>query len=180
MFTACVVVICCYVGFDIVIADTAVVTVTSFGFKTDGTAAFTKEHSFGFATAANVAIVEAFATVLAEMRVIVAVLNAKRGRIHTIGVALTAVKTKLTNLAHLDLAESISAIGAKMLVPFGALDAVFTAGASLRFRIVHTAIYTETAIVAKIDSVLIQTFLALLTDDTAFLAVIISVETLRV
>ena len=140
--------------FDIVIADTAVVTVTSFGFKTDLTAVFAKEHSFGFATAANVAIVEAFAAVLAEMRVVLAVLDAERGRIDTVGVTLTAVKAKLAGLTHLHRAECISAIGAEMIVPIGVFNAKFSAITALGLCVVYTAVNAETAILAKIDAVL--------------------------
>lgn len=58
-----------------------------------------------------------------------------------------------------------------MVIPVGVLDAVFTAGAALARRIVLATENAQTAIVAQLDAVLVQTFLALLADDTAFLAV---------
>ena len=65
-----------------------------------------------------------------------------------------------------------------MVVPIGIFNTVFAAGAALGSGVVHTAEYAQTAIVAQIYAVLEQAFLTLLTDDTAFLTVIVSKVTL--
>ena len=117
---------------------------------------------------------ETITAILAEMCVVFIAFYTERRCIRAIGIALTTVKTKCTNLTHFDFAESSSAIKAKMLVPLGTFDTVFTAGASFCVRIVHTAEYAQATIFTKVYSVFIQTFLTLLTNDTAFLTVIIS------
>ena len=112
------------------------------------------------------------------MELVVAVLHADGGRIGAVGIALAANQTQLAQIANIHLAEGTAAVGAKMLVPFGILDAVFTAAAAFGCRIVHTAEYAKTAIVAQVNAVLKQAFLALLADDAAFFTVIVSKFTL--
>jgi hypothetical protein len=124
---ACVAVFRCDMIFKIVIADATVVTIAALRLQTDGTAAFAKEQSFRFAAAADIAVVETVAAILAKMRIIVAVFRTERRRIRAIGVALTAVKAKLTFFTHLNGTKSISAIGANMVVPIGTLNTVFSA-----------------------------------------------------
>jgi hypothetical protein len=113
--------------FDVAIADTTVAAITALGLQTDGAAAFANEQAFQLAAATNIAIVETVAAILAEMRVVITVFHAERRRIHTIRVALTAVKAKLTFFTHLNGTKSISAIGANMVVPIGTLNTVFSA-----------------------------------------------------
>ena len=48
-----------------------------------------------------------------------------------------------------------------MIIPVGAFNAVFAAAAALILGVVHAAEYTEATIIAQIDAVLKQTFLAL-------------------
>ena len=67
-----------------------------------------------------------------------------------------------------------------MVVPIGCLRAVFSAITALGLSVVHTAVYAESAFVTKLYTVLEKTFLALLADKTAFLAVIVSAKALGV
>ena len=62
-----------------------------------------------------------------------------------------------------------------MLVPFGIFNTVFTAVASLGMGIILTAEHTQTTVLAKLDAVFIQTFVTLLADDAALLAVEVAV-----
>lgn len=180
VFATRVVVIGCDVVFNIPIADTTVVAITSLGLQTNGTATFTKVQSCRFAAAANVAIVETVTAVLTEMGIVVTIFHTQRRRIRTIGISLAAVQAKCTNLADLDLAESCAAIRAEMLVPLGVFYTVFPAGAARRRCVVHTTEYAKTAIITKVDAFFIQTLLALFTKDTTFLTVIVSGIALRV
>jgi hypothetical protein len=61
-----------------------------------------------------------------------------------------------------------------MVVPIGAVNAVFSAIASLGCGVLHATVYAEAAIVTKVDAILVQASLALLAKHTAFLAVIVS------
>ena len=63
-------------------------------------------------------------------------------------------------------------------IPFGVFYTVFATLTALGVCVVLTAEYAQTAIVAKLDAVLEQAFLTLLTDDTAFFTVIVSKVTL--
>ena len=65
-----------------------------------------------------------------------------------------------------------------MLVPFGIFYTVLAALTALGVCVVLTAEYAKTAIIAQFDAVLEQAFLTLLTDNTAFLTVIVSKVTL--
>ena len=127
MTGACIPMLRCYMVFDVAIADTTVAAITALGLQTDGAAAFANEQAFQLAAATNIAIVETVAAILAEMRVVITVFHAERRRIHTIRVALTAVKAKLTFFTHLNGTKRISAIGANMVVPIGTLNTVFSA-----------------------------------------------------
>ena len=162
----------------IAVADTSVVAITALGFKADLAASFTQQKTCKLTVCANITIVEAFAAVLTEMEIVIAVLYAHGRRFHAIGIALAAVKAKSAKLADIYRTEGVAAIGAQMLVPFRALDAVFAALTALGVGVVLTAEYAKTAVVAKLDAVLEQAFLTLLTDDTAFFTVIVSKVTL--
>lgn len=163
---------------DVTVADTAVGAVAALGFKSDLAASFTQQKTCKLTACANITIVEAFAAVLTEMEIVIAVLYAHGRRFHAIGIALAAVKAKSAKLADIYRTEGVAAVGAQMLVPFRALDAVFAALTALSVGVVLTAEYAKTAIVAQFNAVLEQAFLTLLTDDTAFFAVIVSKVTL--
>lgn len=156
---------------DITVADAAVRALAALGFQTNLTAIFAKQQAGGFAAFADVAVVEAVAAVFAEVELVVAVFDTDGRGFYALGIPLAAIKAKLTVFAHLHLAVGITAVGAEMVVPVGILDAVFPAGAALAGRIVLTAEDAQAAIVAQLNAVFVQTFLALLTDDAAFLAV---------
>ena len=120
---------------------------------------------------------EAVAAVLTKMELIILVFYTNGRGLGAVGVAFTAVKAELTVVTNIYLAKSVTAIGAKMVVPIGVFNAVFTAAAALCGGVVHTAENTKTAIVAKVDSVLKMAFLTLLADNTALLAMQISILT---
>ena len=117
---------------------------------------------------------EAVAAVLTKMELIILVFYTNGRGLGAVGVAFTAVKAKLTVVTKIHLAGGITAIRAKMVVPIGVFNAVFTAAAALCGGVVHTAENTKTAIVAKVDSVLKMAFLTLLADNTALLAMLIT------
>ena len=163
---------------DVAVADTSVGTVASLSFKSDLAASFTQQKTCKLTVCANITIVEAFAAVLTEMEIVIAVLYAHGRGFHAIGIALTAVKAKSAKLADIYRTEGASAVGAEMLVPFGILHTVLAALTALGVGVILTAEYAKAAVVAKLDAVLEQAFLTLLTDNTAFLTVIVSKVTL--
>ena len=158
--------------FYIGVVYASVVTVTALLLEAKLTAVFTEQGSCGFTVFAGIATVEAVAAVLTEMKIVIAVLDADGRSIGAIGIALTTVKAEAAGVADVHLAESVSAVGAEMIIPIGAFCAVFPAGAALSLGVILTAENTKSAIVAKLYSVLVKTFLALLTDHTAFLTVV--------
>ena len=163
---------------NVAVADTSVGAVASLGFQPDLAASFTQQKTCKLTVCANITIVETFAAVLTEMEIVIAVLYAHGRRFHAIGIALAAVKAKSANVTDIDSTEGASAIRAEMLVPFGIFYTVLAALTALGVCVVLTAEYAKTAVVAKLDAVLEQAFLTLLTDDTAFFAVIVSKVTL--
>ena len=64
-----------------------------------------------------------------------------------------------------------------MVVPIGIFYTIFAAGAALGSGVIQTAEHAQTAIVAQVDTVLVQALLALLANDTAFFTVQIFVLT---
>ena len=163
---------------QIAVADTSVGTIASLSFKSDLAASFTQQRTCKLTVCANITIVEAFAAVLTEVEVIVAVLHTQRGRVCTFGIALAAVKAKLAKVALVYGTVRGTAIGTEMLVPFGILYTVLAALTALGVGVILTAEYAKAAVVAKLDAVLEQAFLTLLTDDATFFAVIVSKVTL--
>ena len=162
----------------IAVADTSVVAITALGFKADLAASFTQQKTCKLTVCANITIVETFAAVLTEMGIVIAVLYTDGRRFGAVGIALAAVKAKSANVTDIDSTEGVSAIRAEMLVPFGVFYTVLAALTALGVCVVLTAEYAKTAIIAKLDAVLEQAFLTLLTDNTAFLTVIVSKVTL--
>ena len=163
---------------DVVVADTSVGAVASLSFKSDLAASFTQQKTCKLTVCANITIVEAFAAVLTEMEIVIAVLYAHGRRFRAIGIALAAVKAKSAKITDIYRTEGASAIGAEMLVPFGILYTVLAALTALGVGVILTAEYAKAAVLAKLDAVLEQAFLTLLTDNTAFFAVIVSKVTL--
>ena len=174
----CILMIIFYMRLYIAVADTSVVAITALGFKADLAASFTQQKTCKLTVCANITIVEAFAAVLTEMEIVIAVLYTDGRRFHAIGIALAAVKAKSAKLADIYRTEGAAAIGTEMLVPFGILYTVLAALTALGSGVVHTAEYAQTAIIAQFNAVLEQAFLTLLTDDTAFFTVIVSKVTL--
>ena len=168
----------CNMLFDVAVADTSVRAVAAFRFQPDLAAGFTQQKTRKLTVCANITIVETFAAVLTEMEIVISVLNAHGRRIHAIGITLAAVKAKSANVTDIDSTEGVSAIRAEMLVPFGVFYTVLAALTALGVCVVLTAEYAKTAIVAQFNAVLEQAFLTLLTDNTAFLTVIVSKVTL--
>ena len=162
----------------IAVADTSVVAITALGFKAGLAASFTQQKTCKLTVCANITIVETFAAVLTEMGIVIVVLYTDGRRFGAVGIALAAVKAKSAKLADIYRTEGAAAIGTEMLVPFGILYTVLAALTALGVGVVLTAEYAKTAIVAKLDAVLEQAFLTLLTDNTAFLTVIVSKVTL--
>ena len=163
---------------QIAVADTSVGAVAAFLFQANLTAGFAQQGASRLTAFADIAVVEAVAAVLAEMELIITVLYAHGRRFHAIGIALAAVKAKSANVTDIDSTEGASAIRAEMLVPFGIFYTVLAALTALGVCVVLTAEYAKTAIVAQFNAVLEQAFLTLLTDNTAFLTVIVSKVTL--
>ena len=168
----------CDVCVEIAVADTSVGAVAALGFQPDLAASFTQQKTCKLTVCANITIVEAFAAVLAEMELIITVLYADGRRFGAVGIAFTAIQTQIAKVAHFDLAERLTAVGTQMVVPIGIFYTIFAAGAALGGGVVHAAEYAQTAIIAQFNAVLEQAFLTLLTDDTAFLTVIVSKVTL--
>ena len=121
---------------------------------------------------------EAIAAVLTEMEIVIAVLYTDGRRFGAVGITLAAIQAQIAKVAHFDLAERLTAVGTQMVVPIGIFNTVFAAGAAFAFSVIPAAEYAQTAIIAQLNAGLIQTFIALLTDDTAFLTVIVSKVTL--
>jgi hypothetical protein len=163
---------------QIAVADTSVGAVASFLFQPNLAASFTQQKTCKLTVCANITIVETFAAVLTEMELIITVLYADGRRFGAVGIALAAIQAQFAKVAHFDLAERLTAVGTQMVVPIGIFNTVFAAGAALGSGVVHTAEYAQTAIIAQFNAVLEQAFLTLLTDDTAFLTVIVSKVTL--
>ena len=163
---------------DVAVADTSVVAITALGFKADLAASFTQQKTCKLTVCANITIVETFAAVLTEMEIVIVVLYTDGRRFGAVGIALAAVKAKSANVTDIDSTEGASAIRAEMLVPFGIFYTVLAALTALGVCVVLTAEYAKTAIVAQFNAVLEQAFLTLLTDNTAFLTVIVSKVTL--
>ena len=174
----CILMIVFYMRLYIAVADTSVVAITALGFKAGLAASFTQQKTCKLTVCANITIVETFAAVLTEMGIVIVVLYTDGRRFGAVGIALAAVKAKSANVTDIDSTEGASAIRAEMLVPFGIFYTVFAALTALGVCIVLTAEYAKTAVLAKLDAVLEQAFLTLLTDHTAFLTVIVSKVTL--
>ena len=163
--------------FYIAVVYASVVTVTAFLLEAKLTAVFTEQGSCSFTVFADYATVEAVAAVLAEMELIIIVLYADGRRFGAVGIAFTTVKAEAAGVADVHLAKGGSAVGAEVVVPIGVFYAVFPAGAALSLGVILTAENTKSAVVAKLYSVLVKTFLALLTNDTAFFTVQIFILT---
>lgn len=163
-----------YVILNVAVADATVITFTALCFKPKLTAGLAKQGAGRFTAFANVRVVEAIAAVLAEMELIVLVFHTNGRGLGAVGVALTAVKAKLAVVTKIHFAGGVTAIGAKVLIPIGVFNAVFTAAAALGGGIVLTAENAKSAFVTKLDSVLVKAFLTLLADNTALLAMQIS------
>ena len=170
----------CDVCVEIAVADTSVGAVAAFLFQPDLAASFTQQKTCKLTVCANITIVEAFAAVLTEMEIVIAVLYAHGRRFHAIGIALAAIQAQFAKVAHFDLAECLTAVRTQMVVPIGIFYTIFAAGAALGSGVVHTAEYAQTAIIAQFNAVLEQAFLTLLTDDATFFAVIVSKVTLYI
>ena len=168
----------CDVCVQIAVADTSVGAVAAFLFQANLTAGFAQQGASRLTAFADIAVVEAVAAVLTEMEIVIAVLYAHGRRFHAIGIALAAIQAQFAKVTHFDLAERLTAVGTQMVVPIGIFNTVFAAGAALGSGVVHTAEYAQTAIIAQFNAVLEQAFLTLLTDNTAFLTVIVSKVTL--
>lgn len=158
--------------FYIGVVYASVVTVTARLLETKLTAVFTKQIACIFTVFADIAIMEAVAAVLAEMKVVIAVLDADGRGVGALGIALTALEAELAGVAAVHLAEGRSAVGAEMVVPIGAFYAVFLAGAALGIGVIPTAVNAKLAVVTKLYSVIEETFFALLTYNTALLTVV--------
>ena len=165
----------CDVLFDIAVTDAAVTAVAPLLFQTDPAAFFAKLCAGSLAAFADIRIMEAIAAILAEVEFILVVLYADGRRTAALRVALAAIQAQLTVFTHIHRAERITTIGAYMFIPIGVLQAVLAAFAAVRGSIVKAAVDTKTAIVAKLDAVFIQAFIALLTENAAFLTVKISI-----
>ena len=90
---------------------------------------------------------EADAAILAEVAVVIGILDAESLR--AFGIALTAVDTDTAELAHINLVIAGAAIGAEMLLPIGRVYAVFAAGAALTLGVVDAALGAKSAIGAE-------------------------------
>lgn len=121
---------------------------------------------------------EAISAIKTEMPIVIVVLYADRRSIYTFGVSFTAIKAKLALVAHIHRTEGVTAVGAKMLIPLGILYAVLAALTALALGVIKTAEHAKPASLAQLYAVLEQAFLTLLTDNTAFLTVIVSKVTL--
>jgi hypothetical protein len=168
----------CDVRIQIAVADTSVGAVAAFLFQPNLAASFTQQKTSKLTVCANITIVEAFAAVLTEMEIVIAVLYAHGRRFYTIGIALAAIQAQFAKVAHFDLAECLTAVRTQMVIPIGIFYTIFAAGAALGSGVIQTAEHAQTAIIAQFNAVLEQAFLTLLTDDTAFFAVIVSKVTL--
>ena len=165
---------------DVAVAYTSVVAITALGFEADLAASFTQQKTCKLTVCANITIVETFAAVLTEMGIVIVVLYTDGRRFGAVGIALAAVKAKSAKLADIYRTEGAAAIGTEMLVPFGIFYTVLAALTALGVCVVLTAEYAKTAIIAQFNAVLEQAFLTLLTDNTAFLTVIVSKVTLYI
>ena len=96
---------------------------------------------------ASLAVVEAGAAVLAEVAVVIGILDAESLR--AFGIALAAVDTDSAELAHINLVIAGAAIGAEMLLPIGRVYAVFAAGTALALGVVGAAFGAKSAIGAE-------------------------------
>lgn len=112
-----------------------------------GTALETEKIARVDAILASLAVVEADAAILAEVAVVIGILNAESLR--AFGIALAAVKTDTAELAHINLVIAGAAIGAEMLLPIGRVYAVFAAGTALSLRVVGAAFGAKSAIGAE-------------------------------
>ena len=90
---------------------------------------------------------EAGAAILAEVAVVIGILNAESLR--AFGIALAAINTDTAELTHIHLVIAGAAIGAEMLLPIGRVYAVFAAGTALSLRIVDAAFRAKSAIGAE-------------------------------
>ena len=97
---------------------------------------------------ASLAVVEADAAILAEVAVVIGILDAESLR--AFGIALAAVDTDSAELAHINLVIAGAAIVAEMLLPIGRIYAVFAAGTALALGVVGTAFGAEAAIGAEL------------------------------
>ena len=120
---------------------------------------------------------EAVAAVLAEMELIITVLYTNGGSFGAVRITFTAIQTQLAKIAHFHFAVGSAAIRTEVVVPIGIFYTVFAAGAALGSGIIHTAEHAQTTIITQVDTVLVKTFLALLTNDTAFFTVQIFILT---
>ena len=96
---------------------------------------------------ASLAVVEAGAAVLAEVAVVIGILDAESLR--AFGIALAAVDTDTAELTHIHLVIAGAAIGAEMLLPIGRVYAVFAAGTALALGVVDAALGAKSAIGAE-------------------------------
>ena len=97
---------------------------------------------------ASLAVVEAGAAILAEVAVVIGILDAESLR--AFGIAHAAVKTDTAELAHINLVVAGSAIVAEMILPFGRVYAVFAAGAAFTLGVVDAAFGAKSAIGAEL------------------------------
>ena len=90
---------------------------------------------------------EADAAILAEVAVVIGILDTESLR--AFGIALTAIKTDTAELAHIHLVVAGAAIVAEMLLPIGRVYAVFAAGTALALGVVDAALRAKSAIGAE-------------------------------
>lgn len=121
--------------------------VTAFILAAYKTAFETEQIARVDAILASLAVVEAGAAILAEVAVVIGILNAESLR--AFGIALAAVKTDTAEFAHINLVVAGSAIGAEMLIPIGRVYTVFAAGTALALGVVGAAFCAKSALGAE-------------------------------
>jgi hypothetical protein len=146
--------------FPVIHTDTVVAAVILAAYRT---ALETEKIARVDAILASLAVVEAGAAILAEVAVVIGILDAESLR--AFGIALAAVNTDSAELAHINLVVAGSAIVAEMILPIGRVYAVFAAGATLALGVVDAALGAKSAIRAKLKVGASGASLALLTEE---------------
>jgi hypothetical protein len=128
-----------------------------------GTALETEKIARVDAILASLAVVEAGAAILAEVAVVIGILDAESLR--AFGIALAAVDTDSAELAHINLVVAGSAIVAEMVLPIGRVYAVFAAGTAFALGVVDATLGAKSAIGAEFKVGASGASLALLTEE---------------